>query len=343
MKEIIKSKNSEALDKLRQQASIDNINSFINFLDSNKNSLKIDIEVELESKLKEQPLLKKLSNSKTLNSFYNNLLKLKEDYSYDSINNKFKSFFNIELSKTKFRTKEFNRYFFDDDLVESLPHRLKVLFESMKKEFERTNKAYLVRNDDHRLKLERLRRSFPLKTKDEEIFESNLFKRLSEFVEADDIDGFNKFKNELSLILMKSSEAVKHNNITISFFYDRETFELTPLENKGKMLNQVASSIRFYFKDKESEQFSSYEEFLSTFIQLLKKDLSNSYQYYLEKSLNKRSNYSLRDSMENLFLSNPDSVKSEIKTRLKSIGINDSLSKDEKDEITRLIIEILNE
>ena len=241
MKEIIKSKNSEALDKLRQQASIDNINSFINFLDSNKNSLKIDIEVELERKLKEQPLLKKLSNSKTLNSFYNNLLKLKEDYSYDSINDKFKSFFNIELSKTKFRTKEFNRYFFDDDLVESLPNRLKVLFESMKKEFERTNKVYLVRNDDHRLKLERLRRSFPLKIKDEEIFESNLFKKLSEFIEADDIDGFNKFKNELSLILIKSSEAVKHNNITISFFYDRETFELTPLENKGKMRNQIDS------------------------------------------------------------------------------------------------------
>ena len=109
------------------------------------------------------------------------------------------------------------------------------------------------------------------------------------------------------------------------------------------MRNQIASSIRFYFKDNDLEQFSSYDEFLSNFIQLLTKDLSHSYQYYLEKSLNKNSNYSLRDSLENLFLSNPDSVKSEIKTKLKSMGIDDSLSKDEKNEITRLIIEILNE
>lgn len=213
----------------------------------------------------------------------------------------------------------------------------------MKQEFERTDKVYLVRNEEHKFKLARLRQSFPLKIKDEEIFESNLFKKLSEFVEKDDIDGFNKFKNELSLILMKSSKAANHNNITISFFYDRETFELTPLENKGKMRNQIASSIRFYFKDNDLEQFSSYDEFLSNFIQLLTKDLSHSYQYYLEKSLNKNSNYSLRDSLENLFLSNPDSVKSEIKTKLKSMGIDDSLSKDEKNEITRLIIEILNE
>lgn len=343
MKKVFKSKNSKALDKIRQQASVDNISSFINFLDSNKNSLKIDIEVELEKNSEEQPLLKRLSKSKTLESFYENLLKIKEDYSYDSINEKFKSFFNVELSKTKFRTTEFNRYFFEESLIDSLPYRLKDLFESMKKEFERTNKVYLVRNEEHKFKLGRLRRSFPLKIKDEEIFESNLFKKLSEFVETNDFDGFNNFKNELSLILMKSSESVNHNNITISFFYDRETFELTPLENKGKMCNQIASSIRFYFKDKESEQFSSYEDFLSNFIQLLKKDLSNSYQYYLEKSLNKKPKYSLRDSSENLFLNNPDSVKSEIKTRLKSIGINDSLSKDEKHEITKLIVEILNE
>lgn len=59
MKEIIKSKNSEALEKLRQQASIDNINSFINFLDSNKNSLKIDIEVELEKKIRRTTFIKK--------------------------------------------------------------------------------------------------------------------------------------------------------------------------------------------------------------------------------------------------------------------------------------------
>ena len=343
MKEIIKSKNSEALDKIRQQASVDNINSFINFLDSNKTSLKINIEVELENKIEEQLLLKKLSKSKTLKSFYENLLKLKEDYSYDSINDKFKSFFNIGLSKTKFRTKEFDRYFFEENLVDSFPYRLKILFESMKQEFERTDKVYLVRNEEHKFKLARLRRSFPLKIEDEEIFESNLFKKLSEFVEENDIDGFNKFKNELSLILMKSSKAANHNNITINFFYDRETFELTPLENKGKMRNQIASSIRFYFKDNDLEQFSSYDKFLSNFIQLLTKDLSNSYQYYLEKSLNKNSNYSLRDSLENLFLSNPDSVKAEIKTKLKSMGIDDSLSKDEKNEITRLIIEILFE
>lgn len=343
MKKVFKSKNSEALDKIREQSSLDNINSFINLLNSNKSSLKIDIEVELEKKLEEQPLLKELSKSKTLKSFYENLLKLKKDYSYESINNQFKSFFNVELSKTRFRTKEFDRYFFDEDLTYSLPYRLKNLFKAMKTEFKRTNKVYLIRNEDINLKLERVRRSFPLKIKDEGVFESNLFKKLSEFVEKDDNDGFNKFKNELSWILMKSSKNSKHNKIIISFFFDRETFELTHLKNKGKMENQIASSIRFYFEDNNMDKSYSYEEFLTNFIQLLKKDLSISYQYYLEKSLSKNSNYSLRDSSENLFLNNPDSVKSEIKTKLKSIGISDSLSKAEKDEIVRLIIEILNE
>lgn len=347
MKKVFKSKNSEALDKIRQQSSVDNINSFINLLNSNKSSLKIDIEVELEKKLEkkleEQPLLKNLSRSKTLKSFYENLLALKKDYSYESINNQFKSFFNVELSKTKFRTKEFDRYFFDEDLTYSLPYRLKNLFKVMKTEFKRTNKVYLIRNEDINLKLERVRRSFPLKIKDEDIFESNLFKKLLEFVEKDDNDGFNKFKNELSLILMKSSKNSKHNKIIISFFFDRETFELTHLKNKGKMQNQIASSIRFYFEDNNMDKFYSYEEFLTNFIQLLKKDLSISYQHYLEKSLSKSLNYSLSDSSENLFLNNPDSVKSEIKRNLKLMGINDSLSKDEKNEIVRLIIEILNE
>lgn len=342
MKKNVKSKNSEALEIVRNQSSEKNLCSFVNSLNSDTSSLRIDIEVGFNKEL-EQPLVKKLINSRTIEKFYNNLFKLKKDYSYESINSKFKSFFNIELNKKNFRTKEFNQYYFSEDLVESFQYRLKSLFKEMKKEFDTTKKLPAIQNDDYKFKLVGLRMAFPLKIKDEKLFEKKLFYKLSDFIVKNNIDKFDKFQDDLVLILIKSSKSADHNNININFFYDRETFNLTPLERKEKFFNMTAASIKFYFNDKDLDQFSSYQKFYSNFIKLLETDLSISYQYYLEKSIDNRSNYSFRNSYENLFLSNLESVKLEIKNSLKSIGIGDNLTKDEKVEISRLIVEILEE
>lgn len=342
MKQVVKSKSFESIEKIRQQGTSDNINKFIERLENeqNQSTFKINLDFGFEEELKQESV-KRLLLSTNLKELYFNLNKLSNEYSYSYLNKQFELLFGFEIDKNDFRVTRLNKNNFKSWLISGFVYKLNSYFSKIKIEY-RKKKDLLFDSRFKKISNELLS-EFPILLKNKEDAGYNFFTRLLEIIKDDNNEAFKNLVENLSLLLIKVSANSLINSVVIDVFYSRENFDLTVLsKNNNNLLNHKASSIKFDIAKQDQKITEPYEFFRFVFAELLKRDLSYSYKTYLEYCIDDFKEFKL-DGTDNLFLSSNIAIKHKLEHVLTSCGIIGNFSKEEKHEIANIISEILNE
>lgn len=341
MKQVIKSKSLESIEKIRLQGTSDNINEFIKKLENeqNRSTFKITLDFGSEEELKQESV-KRLLSSKNLKDLYSNLNKLANEYSYSYLNKQCELFFGFEIDKNAFRVIQLNESYVKSWLVNGFTYNLRSYFRKIKNQYKKEKELSF----DYGFKKisNELLSKFPILEKNKEDAGYNLFQTLLKIIKDDDCEAFEKLADDLSIFLIKVSANSLIDSVVVNFFYNRENFSLTVLSRNNNLLNHKASSIRFYIAKEDQKVTEPYEFFRFVFAELLKRELFNSYRTYLESCIDDSKEFKL-DGTNNFFLSSNSSIRHKLEHVLKSCGITSNFSKDEKHEIANIISEILNE
>lgn len=145
MKQVVKSKSFESIEKIRQQGTSDNINKFIERLENeqNQSTFKINLDFGFEEELKQESV-KRLLLSTNLKELYFNLNKLSNEYSYSYLNKQFELLFGFEIDKNDFRVTRLNKNNFKSWLISGFVYKLNSYFSKIKIEYRKKKIYYLI-------------------------------------------------------------------------------------------------------------------------------------------------------------------------------------------------------
>ena len=217
MKQVIKSKSLESIEKIRLQGTSDNINEFIKNLENeqNQSTFKITLDFGSEEELKQESV-KRLLSSKNLKELYSNLNKLANEYSYSYLNKQCELFFGVEIDKNAFRVIQLNESYVKSWLVNGFTYNLRSYFRKIKNQYKKEKELSF----DYGFKKisNELLSKFPILAKNKEDAGYNLFQTLLKIIKNDDDEAFEKLADDLSIFLIKVSANSLIDSVVVNFF-----------------------------------------------------------------------------------------------------------------------------